>query len=44
MECGALGVAIGRNIWGHESPARMVAALCRIIHESASADVAIREL
>jgi len=44
MESGALGVAIGRNIWGHESPARMVAALCRIIHDGASADEALREL
>lgn len=44
MECGALGVAIGRNIWGYESPARMVAALCRIIHDGASVDEALREL
>ena len=44
MESGAVGVAIGRNIWGYERPARMVAALASIIHGGASADQAAREL
>jgi DhnA family fructose-bisphosphate aldolase class Ia len=44
MEAGAVGIAIGRNIWGHENPGRMVAALASIIHHGASVDEAYREL
>jgi DhnA family fructose-bisphosphate aldolase class Ia len=41
---GAVGIAIGRNIWAHESPAKVVAAMGAIIHGGASADEAMREL
>lgn len=44
MEGGARGIAIGRNIWAHEHPGRMVAALRRIIHDGATIDEAAREL
>lgn len=44
MDGGAIGTTIGRNIWEHESPARMVAALAAIVHEDASVDVAMRQL
>jgi len=44
MDAGAVGTTIGRNIWEHESPARVVAALAAIVHEDASVDVAMRQL
>jgi DhnA family fructose-bisphosphate aldolase class Ia len=43
MDAGAIGTTIGRNIWEHESPARVVAALAAIVHEDASVDVAMRQ-
>jgi DhnA family fructose-bisphosphate aldolase class Ia len=44
MDAGAIGIAVGRNIWEHERPAHMVAALAAIIHEDAPVDVAMRQL
>lgn len=44
MDAGAMGITIGRNIWEHPQPARMVAALAVIIHEDAPVDVAMRQL
>lgn len=41
---GAVGVAIGRNIWMNERPERMVAALAHVIHGDASPEEAAREL
>jgi len=42
MDCGAVGIAMGRNIWGHENVAGMTAALAAIIHDDASVDAACR--
>ncbi len=44
IEAGGAGVAMGRNIWGHETPARYAAAISRLIHESCSVDAALKEL
>lgn len=44
MDAGAIGTTIGRNIWEHESPSRVVAALAAIVHEDASVEVAARQL
>ncbi|MEM9481671.1 MAG: hypothetical protein AAGA58_18630 [Verrucomicrobiota bacterium] len=44
MEAGAVGVAIGRNVWQHKNPEKMAAALHRIVHEGASAKDAESEL
>jgi len=44
LDAGAIGIAIGRNIWAHERPAHMVAALAAIIHGGASSAAAMREL
>jgi DhnA family fructose-bisphosphate aldolase class Ia len=41
MEAGAIGCAIGRNIWGAPDPARMTAALAAIIHDAASVEDAL---
>jgi DhnA family fructose-bisphosphate aldolase class Ia len=44
MNAGAAGVAMGRNIWGHENPARCAAAVAKLIHEDSSVDAALKEL
>jgi DhnA family fructose-bisphosphate aldolase class Ia len=44
IDAGAIGIAIGRNIWNRERPGHMVAAFNAIIHGGASADEAMREL
>lgn len=44
VEGGASGVAIGRNIWQHEEPQRMVAAVCAVVHGGTTVDEALREL
>lgn len=42
MDHGAAGVAIGRNIWGHPQPDRVVSALAALLHENASVEEAAR--
>jgi DhnA family fructose-bisphosphate aldolase class Ia len=44
IEAGARGVAIGRNIWAHPTPARVIAAMSAIIHGNGTVDEAMREL
>jgi DhnA family fructose-bisphosphate aldolase class Ia len=44
MEAGAVGIAIGRNIWAHPTPAKMVAAMASIIHGGADVAAALKEL
>lgn len=44
LDAGAVGITIGRNIWEHEHPGRMVAALAAIVHADATVEAAMREL
>lgn len=44
MEAGGAGVAMGRNIWGHENPARYAAAIAKLIHENCTVEAALKEL
>jgi len=44
MQAGASGVAVGRNIWGHPSPARMTAAIAEIVHGGATVEQALATL
>jgi len=44
MDCGAMGVAIGRNIWGHPRPEAITAAVAEIIHQGSSIDSALTKL
>lgn len=37
MAAGAAGVAMGRNVWGHPNPTRIIQALNGIVHEGWSA-------
>jgi len=42
LEAGATGLSIGRNAFQHKSPEKMVAALCKMVHEGASVKEAMK--
>ena len=42
IDAGAVGITMGRNIWGHPNAVGMSAALTNIIHDDASAETAYR--
>jgi len=42
MDAGASGIAVGRNVWQHEKPAAVAAALQAIVHDDASVDAALK--
>lgn len=44
MEGGAAGVCMGRNLWQHDHPDRIVAAIAEIVHEGSSVDSALKQL
>jgi len=44
VRAGAVGCAVGRNIWGAENPAKMTAAVAAIIHGGASVAEALKVL
>jgi DhnA family fructose-bisphosphate aldolase class Ia len=44
MDGGAAGVAVGRNVWQHEDPAAMLAAVKDIVHGGVEPEVAAQEL
>lgn len=44
MEVGGAGVAMGRNIWGHENPVGYTAAIAKLIHEDCSVETAMKEM
>lgn len=44
MQTGASGLAIGRNVWQHDQPLKMTAALKRIIFENKTVEEALKAL
>lgn len=44
IDAGATGLAVGRNVWQHEHPLRMAAALRQIIMNGQSVENALKEL
>ena len=44
MEAGAAGTSIGRNVFQHQNPTRIVRALCMVVQENASVDEALKYL
>ena len=44
MDAGCKGLMIGRNVWGHKNIAGMARALCKIVHEDATVDEALKEI
>ncbi len=41
MDAGAIGTSIGRNVFQHQNPSRIVAALSMVVHEEASVEAAL---
>ena len=41
MDAGARGVAMGRNIWGHQRVKEMTQAIGAIVHRNASVEEAL---
>ncbi|MHA1834868.1 MAG: class I fructose-bisphosphate aldolase [Candidatus Baldrarchaeia archaeon] len=44
VEAGAIGGAIGRNVWQYKDPAKMTEALSKIIHENITVEEALKIL
>ncbi|HXX33772.1 MAG TPA: 2-amino-3,7-dideoxy-D-threo-hept-6-ulosonate synthase [Thermodesulfobacteriota bacterium] len=44
MAAGAAGVSIGRNVFQHKDPERMVQKICRIVHNTAVFEEKLRKL
>jgi len=44
LQAGAAGLSIGRNAFQHKNPEKMVAALCKMVHEGASVEQATKML
>ena len=44
MEAGAAGTSIGRNVFQHKNPTKIVAALSMIVHKNATVDEALEYL
>ena len=42
MEAGAVGIAVGRNVWQHANPAGIAKALAAVVHEDASVESALK--
>ena len=44
LEAGGKGVSIGRNVFQHRHPQLMVKAICKVVHENATVDDALKIL
>jgi predicted phospho-2-dehydro-3-deoxyheptonate aldolase len=44
LEAGAAGLSIGRNAFQHEKPDKIIEALCKMVHQGASVDEAVKLL
>ncbi len=44
LECGARGVAIGRNVWQHANPGGVCRALVELVHGSGRLEAALKEI
>ena len=44
IDAGASGIAVGRNVWQHESPAKMLAAVKEVVYNNKSPEEAIKKL
>jgi len=44
MDCGAAGVSMGRNLWTAQDPGAITHAICRLVHDDASVEDALKEI
>ncbi|MHC5076895.1 MAG: 2-amino-3,7-dideoxy-D-threo-hept-6-ulosonate synthase [Planctomycetota bacterium] len=42
MKAGAAGISMGRNVFQHENPTKLVKAACALVHEGISAEAALK--
>lgn len=42
MEAGAVGIAVGRNVWQHANPAGIAKALAAVVHEGVGVEAALK--
>jgi len=41
---GGAGVSIGRNVFQHKNPSRIVRAICKIVHDGSTVKEGLKEL
>ena len=41
MDVGAIGIAMGRNLWGADDPVKLVRAMCAVVHDGIPVDDAM---
>lgn len=44
LEAGGVGVSVGRNVFQHEKPRKMMEAICKLVHEDISVGEALKIL
>lgn len=44
LDCGAIGVAMGRNIWQYKEPVKLVSGLRLLIHENLPIEKIFKEV
>jgi class I fructose-bisphosphate aldolase len=44
MVAGGAGVSIGRNVFQHKNPSRIVRAICKIVHDRGKVKEALKAL
>jgi len=44
IDAGATGIAVGRNVWQHENPAKMLAAVKEVVYNDKSPEEALKRL
>jgi DhnA family fructose-bisphosphate aldolase class Ia len=42
IDGGAIGIAVGRNVWQHPQPSKIAKALHAIVHDAATVDSALK--
>ena len=42
LQAGAAGISMGRNVFQHENPTKLVKAACAIVHEGISVEAALK--
>ena len=44
IDAGGSGASIGRNVFQHQNPTKIVKALCSLVHEDATVEEALKVL
>jgi DhnA family fructose-bisphosphate aldolase class Ia len=44
MVAGGAGVSIGRNVFQHKNPSKIVRAICKIVHHGSTVEEGLKEL